>query len=72
MGYTTIREKVARFRQIDMDRPNSHHDALEFPDGRTVLLTNVCEGQEASVLQLPAQPETAHEKEEQRRVEYIG
>jgi hypothetical protein len=32
----------------------AHHDALEFPDGCTVLLTLLCEGQEATVLQLPA------------------
>jgi hypothetical protein len=57
MGYTTIREKVARFRQIDMDRPNSHHDALEFPNGETVLVTVLREGQMATVLQLPADPE---------------
>ena len=37
--------------------PAAHHDALEFPDGRTVLLTHLCEGQTATVLQLPAQPE---------------
>ena len=28
-------DKVARFRQLNMDRPNVHHDALEFPDGQT-------------------------------------
>ena len=28
--------------------------ALEFPDGETVLLTQLCEGQHATVLQLPA------------------
>ena len=33
-----------------------HHDALELPDGHTLLLTFLCEGQEATVLQLPAQP----------------
>ena len=32
----------------------AHHDALEFPDGQVVLLTRVCEGQRATVLQLPA------------------
>src|SRR5512132_3874488 len=48
--------KVARFRQINVDRPRVHHDALEFPDGETVLLTRLCEGQHAMVLQLPASP----------------
>jgi hypothetical protein len=32
----------------------AHHDALEFPDGEVVLLTYLMEGQEATVLQLPA------------------
>jgi hypothetical protein len=47
--------RVARFRQIDMDNPCTHHDALEFPDGQVVLLTHLREGQRATVLQLPAQ-----------------
>jgi len=28
--------KVARFRQVNKGRSNVHHDALEFPDGKTV------------------------------------
>jgi hypothetical protein len=48
--------KVAQFRQINMGKRNVHHDALEFPDGETVLLTRLCEGQHATVLQLPASP----------------
>jgi hypothetical protein len=47
-------EKVAVFRQIDLDKPHVHHDALEFPSGRVVLLDRLCEGQHATVLQLPA------------------
>jgi hypothetical protein len=31
-----------------------HHDALELPGGRIVLLTRLNEGQRATVLQLPA------------------
>jgi hypothetical protein len=49
-----------------------HHDALEFPDGQTVLLTDVFEGQEATVLQLPAQPATAAEAKAQERVAQVG
>jgi hypothetical protein len=45
--------RVAKFRQVDKDRSSVHHDALEFPDGKTVLLTNLCKGQLATVLQLP-------------------
>jgi hypothetical protein len=44
------------------DKSATHHDGLEFPDGRTVLLTFLCEGQVATVLQLPARPMTAPRK----------
>ena len=50
-----VTHKVARFRQVGMDNPCAHHDALEFPDGRIVLLTHLLAGQHATVLQLPAQ-----------------
>jgi hypothetical protein len=53
-GRARIEHKVARFRQINMDDPNVHHDALEFPGGQIVLLTRLVSGQRASVLQLPA------------------
>jgi hypothetical protein len=49
-----IEQRLARFRQINMDNPVTHHDALEFPDGQVVLLTRLCVGQRATVLQLPA------------------
>jgi hypothetical protein len=42
------------FSQVNKNKPNVHHDALEFPDGQIVLLTHLCEGQHATVLQLPA------------------
>jgi len=45
---------VARFKQVNNGQSNVHHDALEFPDGKIVLLTNLCKGQRATVLQLPA------------------
>ena len=48
--------RVARFRQINTDNAYAHHDALEFPDGQIVLVTRLCEGQHATVLQLPAEP----------------
>ena len=59
-----LAEKVARFRQINEDQSSAHHDALEFPDGEIVLLTRLCEGQRARVLQLPATPRpvSAHEQ----------
>lgn len=46
--------KVAKFRQVNQGQAKVHHDALEFPDGKTVLLTQLCKGQRATVLQLPA------------------
>ena len=49
-----IGQRLARFRQINMDNAVTHHDALEFPDGQVVLLTRLCEGQHATVLQLPS------------------
>ena len=41
---------------------------LEFPDGQFVLLTDVFEGQEATVLQLPAQPITAADIKAKERI----
>mgnify|MGYP001269080585 CR=1 FL=1 len=66
IGHTT-----AIFRQINKERAVAHHDALEFSDGRVTLLTLLCEGQEATVLQLPAQPKTAEEEKRQQRVAYV-
>jgi hypothetical protein len=67
-----ITHKTAIFRQINKERVVAHHDALEFPDGRIVLLTFLDERQQATVLQLPAEPKTASEAEAQRRVTYVG
>ena len=53
-------ESVARFRYVDNGYPHAHRDALEFPSGKIVLLTRLCEGQHATVLQLPAIPHTKH------------
>jgi hypothetical protein len=66
----TLAHATAIFRQVDKDDPWKHHDALEFPDGRIVLLTRLSEGQEATVLQLPVQPTTAAETDAQKRVAY--
>ena len=49
-----------------------HHDALEFPDGQIVLLTLLAEDQQATILQLPAEPKTAVEAESQSRAAYVG
>jgi hypothetical protein len=55
-----------------MDKPHTHHDALEFADGQFVLLTNLVEGQEATVLQLPAQAATATEVPAQEPLGLLG
>ena len=68
----TINHQTAIFRQVNKDKLAAHHDALEFPDGRTELLTILCEGQKATVLQLPAQPTTAAEVDAQKRLNYVG
>ena len=62
----TLDHATAIFRQVNKDEPWKHHDALEFPDGHIVLLTRLYEGQEATVLQLPAQPTTAAEADAQK------
>lgn len=63
-----VRQNVARFRTIDLDNPNRHHDALEFPDGQLVLLTQLDPGQRARVLQLPAAPVHEAQPEAETRV----
>jgi hypothetical protein len=66
-----IAQRLARFRQINMDNAVTHHDALEFPDGQMIQLTRLCDGQRATVLQLPAAPRTSEEAGEQRRVSVV-
>ena len=67
-----IKHKTAIFRQVNKDRVAAHHDALEFPDGGIVLPTSLSEGQQATVLQLPAEPKTVIETKAQQRAAYIG
>ena len=63
-----VEHSTAIFRQINRETALTHHDALEFPDGKVVLLTRLSEGQEATVLQLPAEPRTAEASDEQKRL----
>ena len=58
-----IKHRTAIFRQINQEVPSTHHDALEFPDGKIVLLTFLEEGQRATVLQLPVTKEGARVSE---------
>ena len=48
-----VRHKTAIFRKVHQRNPTVHHDALEFPDGRVILVTLLEVGQQATVLQLP-------------------
>lgn len=59
--------KAARFRQINKDDLNTHHDALEFANGRVILLTRLRAGQRATVLQLPPPSDSPKEAAEVRR-----
>jgi len=72
LPWKKVGEKVARFRQVKKDQPHVHHDALEFANGQILLLTRLCRGQQATVLQLPAAPRTAEEAEEQKRVAVVA
>ena len=49
----TLNFRVGKFGAIEPDVAHRHHDAIEFPDGSHVLVTQLCEGQRATVLQLP-------------------
>ena len=40
--------------------------------GQVALLTFLCEGQQVTVLQLPAEPKTVIESEAQQRVAHVG
>jgi hypothetical protein len=72
LNMNTINHTTAIFRQINKDKPHTHHDALEFPDGQIVLLARLLEGQESTVLQLPAQPTTAIKIQAQEPSALIG
>jgi hypothetical protein len=50
-----IIEKVAQFQRVNTGQPEAPHDALQFPSGQIVLVTRLCPGQIATVLQLPAE-----------------
>jgi hypothetical protein len=49
----TIAYRVGKFNTIDPHVRERHHDAIEFPDGSHVLVTQLCAGQYVTVLQLP-------------------
>lgn len=57
LGRDMAEATLARFRQVDIDDPHAHHDAVELADGRIIRLAFLHEGQRARILQLPAQPD---------------
>jgi hypothetical protein len=59
-------DKVARFRQISVDHPNVHHDALEFANGKIAFVTTLLPGQRATVVQLPMRVCAGQQIEEHR------
>ena len=59
-------DKVARFRQFSVDRPNVHHDALEFASGRIAFLTTLRPGQRVTVAQLPVRIRAGPQTDELR------
>jgi hypothetical protein len=68
----TLKERMARFRHINEDQPDMHHDAVEFPSGRIVLITQLCDGQQLTVLQLPALPVAGIEADELGRTTLVA
>ena len=65
----TVNSRVGKFGKIDPHIPDRHHDAIEFPDGKSVLVTQLVEGQRATVLQLPV---TQPVSERERKPEIIA
>jgi hypothetical protein len=53
-----IESRVGKFSVLDPQVPHRHHDAVEFPDGSRVLVTQLMAGQRVTVLQLPV---TSHD-----------
>jgi hypothetical protein len=77
-GYGLFRWKLrvlnhttATFQQVNRYHLRTHEHALEFPDGKMVPLTDLLEGQEAIVLQLPVRPVTAAEAKGQKGIRNV-
>lgn len=64
----TLEYRVGKFGQIDPHVPDRHHDAIELPDGTLVLVTQLCEGQRVTVLQLPVRE--GHRQAQKSATEY--
>ena len=66
-----IKHRTAIFRHLNKGKISTHHDALEFPDGQRMLLTSLCEGQKAVVLQLPVEPKSTAGFDAQPRLSQV-
>jgi hypothetical protein len=64
-GHETRPAQAVTFRQIHLDKPNQHHDAIEFADGEIVLVQYLERGHKARVLQLPAETQSQPEAKAQ-------
>jgi hypothetical protein len=60
----TVNSRVGKFGKVDPHIPDRHHDAIEFPDGNYVLVTQLVEGQRATVLQLPVTQPIGDQKQQ--------
>lgn len=65
-------QNTAVFRQVNKHMPGVFHDALEFADGRIVLLTRLKRGQHATVLQLPAVPSAKDGAKKEERTSVLA
>jgi hypothetical protein len=68
LGYKMSEASLARFRQVELNNPHTHHDAVELADGRIIKLTLLQEGQRARVIQLPAVPQDGHRQRQDDHV----
>ncbi|MCK1710184.1 hypothetical protein IVA83_14090 [Bradyrhizobium sp. 143] len=59
MRFGSVGARLARFRKINQRATDTHHDALEFANGKVVLVSRLRVGQTAMVLQLPAKDNDA-------------
>src|SRR5258706_616525 len=57
-SWRAISSRTAGFRQNDKEVPQGHYDALEISGGTPVFLTDLLEGQGATVLSSSRQPKT--------------
>jgi hypothetical protein len=67
----TTKEKLARFRQVNLDNSHTHHDAFELPSGKIVMVTRLVRNQSLTVLQLPITAHDANDAVQQKHASTI-